>query len=66
MRATGICNTFGRGATIVTPFLVVTLLGSSGIGGVLSLMIGLLIIQIFVVWRFGVEPRKRRLEEMDS
>lgn len=66
MRATGICNTLGRGATIVTPFLVVALLRSYGIGGVLSLIIGLLVVQIIVVLIYGVEPRKRRLEEMES
>ena len=66
MRATGISNTFGRGATIVTPFLVVALLKADGLGGVLTLMIGLLIAQIVVVWIFGVEPKRRRLEEMDS
>jgi hypothetical protein len=48
------------------PFIVVALLKSYGITGVLSLMIGLLIVQIFVVSFFGVEPRKRRLEELDS
>jgi putative MFS transporter len=66
MRAAGICNTFGRGATILTPFLVVALLKSYGIGGVLSLMVGLLSVQIVVVYFFGVEPRKRRLEELDA
>ena len=66
MRAGGICNTFGRGATILTPFLVVALLRSYGIGGVLALMIGLLIVQIIVVLRFGIEPKKRRLEDMES
>ena len=66
MRAAGICNTFGRGANIITPFIVVALLKSYGIAGVLSLVIGLLIVQIFVVSFFGVEPRKRRLEELDS
>jgi putative MFS transporter len=66
LRASGICNTFGRGATIVTPFIVVALFRSYGVGGVLWLMIGLLIIQIFVVLLFGVEPRKRRLEEIAS
>jgi putative MFS transporter len=66
MRATGICNTLGRGATIVTPFIVVALLHSYGIGGVLSLIIGLLVVQIIVVLIYGVEPRKRRLEEMES
>ena len=66
MRASGICNTLGRGATIVTPFLVVALFRSYGVRGVLALMIGLLVVQIFVVQRFGVEPRKRRLEELDA
>ncbi len=65
MRAAGICNTFGRGATILTPFLVVALLRNYGIGGVLSLMIGLLIVQIVVVLLFGVEPRMRRLEDVE-
>lgn len=65
LRASGICNTFGRGATIVTPFLVVALFRSYGVGGVLSLMIGLLFVQILVVLFFGVEPKKRRLEEID-
>jgi putative MFS transporter len=66
MRASGICNTFGRGATIVTPFIVVALFKSYQIGGVLALMIGLLIVQIVVVLIFGVEPKKRRLEEIDN
>jgi len=66
MRAAGICNTLGRGATIVTPFIVVALLRSYGIGGVLSLIIGLVIVQIIVVALFGVEPKNRRLEEMET
>jgi MFS transporter, putative metabolite:H+ symporter len=66
LRASGICNTFGRGATILTPFLVVALFRSHGVGGVLSLMIGLLVLQICVVLLFGVEPKKRRLEEIES
>jgi putative MFS transporter len=66
MRATGICNTFGRGATIITPFLVVALLKSHGIGGVLSFMIGLLIVQILLVLFLGIEPKNRRLEELEE
>jgi putative MFS transporter len=66
MRASGICNTFGRGATILTPFIVVALFHSYEVSGVLSFLIGLLIVQIIVVLKFGVEPKKQRLEEMDS
>jgi putative MFS transporter len=66
MRASGICNTFGRGATILTPFIVVALFRSYKVGGVLAFMIALLIVQIFVVLIFGVEPKQQRLEEIES
>ncbi|HVH72614.1 MAG TPA: MFS transporter [Candidatus Dormibacteraeota bacterium] len=66
LRAAGICNTAGRAATMITPFFVVALLRSYGIAGVLGMIIGLLVVQIIVVLLFGVEPKKRRLEEMDS
>jgi MFS transporter, putative metabolite:H+ symporter len=66
MRASGICNTFGRGATILTPFIVVALFRSYNVGGVLAFMIALLIVQIFVVLVFGVEPKNRRLEEIET
>jgi putative MFS transporter len=64
LRASGIVNTLGRGATIVTPFLVVTLFEARGVAGVMALMIGLLVLQIVTVWAFGIEPRNRSLEEM--
>ena len=66
LRANGICNTFGRAATIVTPFIVVALFRGYGVGGVLGLMIGLLIVQIAVVYTWGVEPNQRPLEEMEA
>ena len=43
LRASGIVNTLGRGATIVTPFLVVMLFEARGVAGVMALMIGLLV-----------------------
>jgi len=66
LRASGICNMFGRGAIIFTSFLVVSLFRSHGVGGVLAFMIALLIVEIVVVLALGVEPKKRRLEEIDS
>lgn len=66
LRASGICNTFGRGATIVTPFVAVGLFKAYGIGGVLSVMIVFLLLQIVVVAIFGVEPKMRRLEELEE
>jgi putative MFS transporter len=64
MRASGICNTVGRAATIITPFVVVRLFKSYEVTGVLAFMIGLLIVEIVVVLVLGIEPRKRRLEEI--
>ena len=66
LRASGICNTFGRGATIIAPFIVVALFRSYGIRGVLSMMIGLLIVQIIAVITLGIEPKKRSLEQIES
>jgi putative MFS transporter len=64
LRANGICNTFGRGATVVSPFIVGALMASYKLPGVVWLMIGLVVVQIVVVWAWGVEPRNRGLEEV--
>jgi putative MFS transporter len=64
LRASGIVNTLGRGATIVTPFLVVMLFEARGVAGVMALMVGLLVVQIITVWALGIEPRHRSLEEL--
>jgi putative MFS transporter len=66
LRAAGICNTFGRGAIIFMPFVVVALFRSHGVGGVLLFMIALLVVQIGVVLTLGVEPKKRGLEEIEA
>ncbi|HEY2529513.1 MAG TPA: MFS transporter [Xanthobacteraceae bacterium] len=66
LRANGICNTIGRAATIVSPFLVLALFRHYGLPGVLALMIGLLIINIIVIATWGIEPAKRRLEELET
>jgi putative MFS transporter len=49
LRANGICNTLGRGATVVSPFIVGALMASY---------------QLPVVWAWGVEPRNRGLEDV--
>jgi putative MFS transporter len=64
LRANGICNTLGRGATVVSPFIVGALMTSYQLPGVVWLMIGLVVVQIVVVWVWGVEPRNRGLEEV--
>ena len=64
LRANGICNTLGRGATVISPFIVGALMASYQLPGVVWLMIGLVVIQIVVVWAWGVEPRNRGLEDV--
>jgi putative MFS transporter len=64
LRANGICNMFGRGATVISPFIVGSLIASSGLPGVIWLMIAVVVIQILVVWAWGVEPRNRGLEDV--
>jgi putative MFS transporter len=64
LRANGICNTLGRGATVVSPFIVGELMQTYQLPGVVWLMIALVLVQIVVVWAWGVEPRNRGLEEV--
>jgi putative MFS transporter len=66
LRASGFCNTFGRGATIATPYAVVALFSAYGVTGVLALMIGLLVLQIIAVAAWGIEPKGRGLEDVAS
>jgi MFS transporter, putative metabolite:H+ symporter len=64
LRGSGICNTFGRAATIGTQFLVVPLFEQYGVAGVLALMIALLVLQIVAVAGWGIETRGRTLEDV--
>jgi MFS transporter, putative metabolite:H+ symporter len=66
LRANGICNMLGRGATIVSPFIVVTLFKGYGVTGVTSFMIGLLVVLIVAVWAWGIEPAGLALESVAS
>src|SRR5262249_19657040 len=49
LRANGICNTLGRAATVVSPFVVGFLMVNYGLPGVIWLMIALVVVQIIVV-----------------
>jgi MFS transporter, putative metabolite:H+ symporter len=64
LRANGICNMFGRLATVFSPFAVGHLMQTYQLPGVVGLMIALLVVQIAVVWTWGVEPRQRALEDV--
>jgi putative MFS transporter len=64
LRANGICHTLGRLATAISPFIAGALIARYGLSGVIGLMTGLLVVQIAVVWAWGIEPAKRRLEDI--
>jgi putative MFS transporter len=64
LRANGICNTLGRLATVFSPFAVGSLMQNYQLPGVIGMMIALLVVQIIVVWLWGVEPRQRGLEDL--
>lgn len=66
LRAAGVCNTFGRGMTIATPFIVIMLFDTNGIAGVIWAMSALLGVLALVVVVFGLEPRQRSLEDMTT
>src|SRR4029078_6145864 len=59
LRANGVCNAFGRGATVVSPFIVGALMANYQLPGVIWLMIALVLVQIIVVYFWGVEPAQR-------
>ena len=66
LRANGICNMFGRGATVASPFVIGYLMTNYQLPGVIWLMIGLVLVQIVVVWAWGVEPNQRSLEDVEQ
>jgi putative MFS transporter len=66
LRGNGLCNMLGRGATVVSPFIVLALFKSYGLQGVLGLMIGLLIVQILVVAIWGIETNRKGLEALGA
>jgi putative MFS transporter len=64
MRGSGFCNTAGRLMTILTPQLIVPLFAAAGINGVIGLVAGLLLLQAVLIGLFGVETRRKTLEEL--
>jgi putative MFS transporter len=50
---------------VFSPFIAGALLARYGLPGVIGLMSALLVVQIALVWAWGVEPAKRRLEDIE-
>jgi len=66
LTANGLCNFFGRGFTVITPFIIFPLFKDHGVEGVVWMMIGLLVLQIVAVALWGVETSQRRLEDVGA
>jgi len=64
LRGAGLCNTVGRGFSIVVPYLVATAFTAFGIVGVLAMIVGVLLLQAIVVATIGPETKNRSLEEI--
>ncbi|TCK37033.1 putative MFS transporter [Paraburkholderia sp. BL8N3] len=64
MRGAGLCNTIGRGVNILVPYAVAAAFGGFGIAGVVTLIVGTLLLQALIVGVLGVETKNRSLEEI--
>jgi putative MFS transporter len=64
LRAVGICSTFGRGAAMVTPFVVVAAFNYAGLMGVIGSLSAELVVLIIVLLAIGIETRGQTLEEI--
>lgn len=62
LRGSGLANTVGRGVSIVVPFAVAGSYTRFGIGGVLTLIVGTLLLQAVIVGLLGTETKRRSLE----
>jgi MFS transporter, putative metabolite:H+ symporter len=66
LRGNGICNTLGRAAQIVVPFIVLYLATNYKMPGVMSLMVALVVVQIIAVYFWGIESSQKSLEALEK
>ena len=64
LRGSGVANTVGRGVSIVVPYAVAAAFTGFGIAGVLTLIVGTLLLQALIVALLGTETRRRSLEDI--
>jgi putative MFS transporter len=62
LRGSGVSNTVGRAVSIAVPYGVAWAFTGFGIAGVLTLIVGTLLLQALIVGVLGAETRKRSLE----
>jgi putative MFS transporter len=62
LRGSGLANTAGRAVSIVVPYAVASAFTRLGIGGVLTLIVGALLVRALIVGVLGAETKQRSLE----
>jgi MFS transporter, putative metabolite:H+ symporter len=62
LRGSGVANTVGRAVSIGVPYAVAAAFTGFGIAGVLTLIVGTLLLQALIVGVLGTETRRRSLE----
>ncbi|SEJ44338.1 MFS transporter [Paraburkholderia diazotrophica] len=62
LRGSGLANTAGRAVSIVVPYAVASAFMRFGIAGVLTLIVGTLLVQALIVGVLGAETTQRSLE----
>jgi putative MFS transporter len=66
LRGTAVCSTAGRIATACVQYVVVWLFALGGLTGVVSLLVGLLLVQAAAFALFGIETAGQPLEAIDE
>ena len=66
LRGSGITQASGRFAAMLAPYLVVYLYRRSGVSGVVYLIAGMCVFLCIVILTFGLETKRRSLEEIAS
>jgi putative MFS transporter len=64
MRGSGLANTVGRAVSIAVPYAVAGAFTRFGIAGVLTLIVGTLLLQALIVGMIGAETKQRSLESI--
>lgn len=64
LRGSGLANTVGRAVSIVVPYAVAASFTRFGIAGVLTLIVGTLLLQALIVGALGAETKRRSLESI--
>lgn len=64
MRGTAFSNAVGRFAAIIGPYVILFLFNLGGLQSVVVSIVGLMLVQAFVIFHFGIETTRLSLEEI--